>query len=349
MERYQIKTVPAPPSCGGEDNEDDIFHSDEEDVEPINSEPSSADNLLGTSSQEEEEEEDSFHSAYSPEAETQPVPDLSTARPEPSCLRYKTTGPEPTAWTEYSTESDLDSDFTQNNIPDISWAAVEASWSEETAPTPAYSLDPKPAREPRASRRRQRKEEVNITSLVFEDYQPPPSALDQDFEDNVSFFSELSSSDSTSESEPTMSLPLDPLFAVQLQEAFGPPLEDSLLQFLNTDEILKAKIPLSLAHQFFLCWQDSLREYLSSKPDTVETVDTASSSEKPRSEAPFPKTVLAPNAVEYYDRKMLDKVINASLNPAAEKKVCFHFLSFFIRFKDKIIEVFCLSFLLSVK
>lgn len=203
------------------------------------------------------------------------------------------------------------------------WAATiteQDSWDTDTI---SSTDEPKPPRSSRSRQKKTRKEEIDITSSVYENvkplYQPSQPEFSMPYEDGqrgASISSEFSGSESCSEGETTLSLSMDPLFAVQLQEAFGPPLDDSLLQFLNTEEILSAKIPQSLAYQFFLAWQSSLKDYLVSKPDKVEPEPSLDI----HSEKHFPKNVLAPNAVEYYENKMLDKVLLESANLAQSLK-----------------------------
>jgi len=202
--------------------------------------------------------------------------------------------------------------------PQQSWSEEHdvVSWNEDSS-DPCTGFEPKPVRQPRPSR--SRKQELDISSPAFEPHYKCHSDLETS-DDSSSYFQ---GSDSTA--EPTMSLSMDPMFAVQLQEAFGPPLEDSLLQFLNTNEVLTANIPYSLAHQFFSCWQDSLREYLGSKPDQKVTKesqeeDTPVAKFGLESKPEMPKTVLAPNAVDYYDKKLLEKVLKESRDLALNVK-----------------------------
>ena len=190
----------------------------------------------------------------------------------------------------------------QQQVP---WESNEkvSSWQDEND----LSV-PKPIRKPRPSRRKGRKNEKDMAPLALK--KKPAEKIDPAFQAAAALHI------SEEENEPKMTFSMDPLFAVQLQEAFGSPLEDSLLQYLKTDEILTAKIPHSLAHQFFLCWQTSLKEYLSTKPD-----DATSKQQDMAMEPQCPKTVLAPNAVEYYEKQMLDRVLQQSRESASPKKV----------------------------
>ena len=126
----------------------------------------------------------------------------------------------------------------------------------------------------------------------------------------------VSSTDSGSQS---ISMTLDPMFAVGLQEMFGGPVDENMLSSLSTEEVLEVQVPQSLAMQIFFCWRSSLRSKLKSRFN----VDRSAAN---RTVAPSanrlqePKTVLAPNAVEYYEGKMVTQAVEASLNQEAMKK-----------------------------
>ena len=114
---------------------------------------------------------------------------------------------------------------------------------------------------------------------------------------------------------PTVKMSLDPMFAVGLQELFGCPVDESLMTFFNTEELLEVQIPQSLAMQIFACWRQNLHTKLSSKP-ILQSCPSAQSSglARPGSQPTQPpKTVLAPNAVEYYERRMVTDAMEASL------------------------------------
>jgi len=131
----------------------------------------------------------------------------------------------------------------------------------------------------------------------------------------------------------TVSMALDPIFAVTLQEHFGPPVDDSLLQFLNTGELLSVDIPADLARQLFSLWQRSIQDVLHSKPilETgnhdvfrganqhipnmqAQTLATGwSLGGRAQAETAQPRTVLAPNAVDYYEKKELEQAVKASI------------------------------------
>jgi hypothetical protein len=111
---------------------------------------------------------------------------------------------------------------------------------------------------------------------------------------------------------------LDPIFAVTLQEQFGSPVDDSLLQFLKTGEMLSMDIPISLARQIFTLWQSSLQSVLTNKP-VLETSGNPAAVGQAAAATAAPKTVLAPNAVEHYEKEMLDKAVKASLSNIPQK------------------------------
>jgi len=118
------------------------------------------------------------------------------------------------------------------------------------------------------------------------------------------------------EDNKTVPMALDPIFAVTLQEQFGAPMDDSLLQFLKTGELLSLEIPITLARQVFTLWQSSLQSILSNKP-VLEVSDNPGAAEwrgAAGSTTAAPRTVLAPNAVEHYEKEMLDKAMKASLS-----------------------------------
>ena len=98
----------------------------------------------------------------------------------------------------------------------------------------------------------------------------------------------------------TVLMTLDTLFAVTLQEQFGRSVDDSLLQFLKTGEMLSMDIPISLARQIFTLWQSSLQSVLINKP-VLETAGNPAAVGLTAA----PKTVLALNAAEHYEKEML--------------------------------------------
>ena len=135
-----------------------------------------------------------------------------------------------------------------------------------------------------------------------------------------------------SQEEAPVSMTLDPMFAVTLQEKFGSPVDDSLMQFLNTGEVLSLDIPASVAREIFTLWQRSLQNILTTKP-----VLQLPGEEGNRSAALGgsgvsdwggggagavvpPRTVLAPNAIEHYEKQMLDKAMKASISQNTQRK-----------------------------
>jgi NEDD4-binding protein 2 len=116
----------------------------------------------------------------------------------------------------------------------------------------------------------------------------------------ASYSSAISSTASNcSEPEaPSVKMSLDPMFAVTLQERYGSPVDDSLLGLLTTEELLEVEIPESLALELFAAWRRSLHTRLGSKPLLGQPAPAPLP--RARSAEPGPRTVLAPNAVEYY-------------------------------------------------
>lgn len=161
--------------------------------------------------------------------------------------------------------------------------------------------------------------------------------------------SSLSDAASTagSEDEASIKMTLDPRFAVALQEELGSPVDESLLNFFTTDEFLEVELPHSFAMELFACWRRSLHTKLSSKDvlkssaEKVGIVDRSVGSllkdlraeagqegapppgalPPPAREQATPRTVLAPNAVEYYEGRMVERAVEASLvRPAAQRR-----------------------------
>ena len=125
----------------------------------------------------------------------------------------------------------------------------------------------------------------------------------------------VSSSDSGSQS---ISMTLDPMFAVGLQEMFGTPVEEHMLSSLSTEEVLEVQVPQSLAMQIFFCWRKPLRSKLRARKANQPIPHGPVP--HPASGPEAPRTVLAPNAVEYYEGKLVSQALQASLNQEALRK-----------------------------
>jgi len=135
-----------------------------------------------------------------------------------------------------------------------------------------------------------------------------------------------------SEEETTVPMALDPMFAVTLQEKFGSPVDDSLLQFLNTGEVLSLDIPASVAREIFTLWQGSLQNILTTKPvlqlpggegsrpGALGGTGVSDWGGGGAGGSVPPRTVLAPNAVEHYEKQMLDKAMKASISQNTPRK-----------------------------
>ena len=104
---------------------------------------------------------------------------------------------------------------------------------------------------------------------------------------------------------------LDPLFAVELQEVFGSPAEAKRLGKLGTSQLLSLEIGFSLAQQIFQVWQQNIEAQLGEAETALAEADQQFPA-LPGPAAP-PRTVLAPNAVEYYDDQLLEQAKKESL------------------------------------
>lgn len=113
---------------------------------------------------------------------------------------------------------------------------------------------------------------------------------------------EANVSNPNEESEYMVKMSLDPVFATCLQSMYGAPLPSNDLGKLNSSQFLSVEIPSSLANQIFYYWQQSLQNaLLYNVPD-----------ENPSEEAP--RTVLAPNAVQHYEKQWFDQAVKNSMN-----------------------------------
>ena len=315
LTRYNIdyKPVAAAAVTAAEEDSDDIYQSDEE-------------------SEDDEEENERNETAVCSDTVTplayEVMPDVeeaAAAPPQQHMAYFEPVCVEPTQ-NQY-----LSFVVPCWDVDQSSPATGECSgWSSPATPSDGGGApnneaeDPKPPRIPRA-----RKRQLDITSEVWAASYLQPGSDEAEAgggehggaADDSSFIPP-GVEPSPVPTEPTMSFSMDPMFAVQLQEAFGPPLEDSLLQFLDLNEVLTASIPFSLAQQFFVCWQESLRNQISSKLEKVASAASdpcpvpGISSSSPSTPA---KTVLAPNAVEYYDAKLLERVMNESKTAAEQQ------------------------------
>jgi len=158
--------------------------------------------------------------------------------------------------------------------------------------------------------------EPNISTDQF-------SYLDSESTNMTVQFSDNGVTNMTEQPAVSLKMPLDPLFAVSLQEVFGSPLDDSLLQFLDTEDLLTMEIPQSLALHIFSTWQASLQAKLSSKP----VLENRAQKNEPPLLADYaevfpsiqpPKTVLAPNAVDYYEKEAIEKAVEASMRTCSK-------------------------------
>ena len=118
-------------------------------------------------------------------------------------------------------------------------------------------------------------------------------------------------------SNQTININLHSTFAVTLQEHFGDVAPPEYLGKLPQDQILNMDISLNLAKIFFTLWQQSVLAKLNDEKMLVNNnVSSPSPSpsfshqHRPQSSYAAPaKTVLAPNAVAYYEDKMLSQAV----------------------------------------
>merc|ERR1719357_1034218 len=113
---------------------------------------------------------------------------------------------------------------------------------------------------------------------------------------------EANVSNPNEESKYMVKMSLDPLFATCLQSMYGAPLPSNDLGKLNSSQLLSVEIPSSLANQIFYYWQQSLQNAL------LYNVP----GENPSEEAP--RTVLAPNAIQHYEKQWFDQAVKNSMN-----------------------------------
>ena len=115
----------------------------------------------------------------------------------------------------------------------------------------------------------------------------------------------------------SINMSLDPKFAVTLQEHFGDLAPPQYLGKLPQEQILSLDISLNLAKVIFTLWQQSVLTKLNddnivlvnnniATPDTVITPPLKSVWAEP------PKTVLAPNAVSYYEDQMISQAVQVT-------------------------------------
>ena len=204
-------------------------------------------------------------------------------------------------------------------------------WEER--PTAAESLPPRPSQS--GDRRHRLRQNDNsgdkysglaaLGTSMSEAMQSPDRYFDET--DSLAAAATAGGGNPPAAAAAMLSLPLDPLFAVSLQEAFGPPLDSSFLELLSTEEILATAIPLDLARQIFEHWRTSLQTRLCAKPDFLEPppkmVVVASAYEQTNHvvREDLPRTILAPNAVAYYENQDLDRALRESSAMSHSKKV----------------------------
>ena len=167
-------------------------------------------------------------------------------------------------------------------------------------------------------------EEFNILNPEVDEFIPgkesgePQMDPSEEMGDLLSLFPHLTA-DEVSEmySNQTINMNLDPKFAVTLQEHFGELAPPQYLGKLPQEEILSLDISLNLAKVIFTLWQQSVLAKLND--DNLVLVNNNISNSpallppplKPAWSEP-PKTVLAPNAVSYYENQMFSQAVQVT-------------------------------------
>ena len=109
----------------------------------------------------------------------------------------------------------------------------------------------------------------------------------------------------------TINMSLDPKFAVSLQEQFGDLAPPQYLGKLPQEQILSLDISLSLAKVIFTLWQQSVLTKLNDD-NLVQVNNNIAIPPTPTLSSAWsqpPKTVLAPNAVSYYEDQMISQAV----------------------------------------
>ena len=115
----------------------------------------------------------------------------------------------------------------------------------------------------------------------------------------------------------TINMSLDPKFAVTLQEHFGELAPPQYLGKLPQEQILSLDISLNLAKVIFTLWQQSVLTKLNDDNIVLVNNNISSNPTVPPTLKPVwsepPKTVLAPNAVSYYEDQMISQAVEVRL------------------------------------
>ena len=149
----------------------------------------------------------------------------------------------------------------------------------------------------------------------------PPLDPGEEMADLLALFPHLTA-DEVSEmyNSKTINMNLDPQFAVSLQEHFGELAPPQYLGKLPQEQILSLDISLNLAKVIFTLWQQSVLTKLNDDNLVLvnNNISTADSLPLPPPTlnpvwAEPPKTVLAPNAVSYYEDQMISQAVQVRL------------------------------------
>ena len=120
----------------------------------------------------------------------------------------------------------------------------------------------------------------------------------------------------------TINMRLDPSFAESLQNYFGSPAPPDYLTKLPQEQMLSLDISLSVAKAIFLIWQQNVLTKLNDDKYLVpgnksDVRDIPNIPDIPTHNATVPsapaKTVMAPNAVAYYENQMLNSALQVKV------------------------------------
>ena len=123
----------------------------------------------------------------------------------------------------------------------------------------------------------------------------------------------------------SISMTLDPNFAITLQNYFGSPAPPEYLQKLPQDQMLSLDISLNVAKIIFTIWQQNVLSKLNDEKllhadngadqyfDGINKKDFPEMPQRTTTTAPKAKTVLAPNATAYYEKQMLDSALQVKI------------------------------------
>ena len=145
---------------------------------------------------------------------------------------------------------------------------------------------------------------------------PPTDGQTEELGELLSLFPHLTAEEVTEMyNNQTIKMSLHPTFAVTLQEHFGEVAPQEYLGKLGQDQMLSLDISLNHAKVLFTLWQQSVLAKLND--DSLLVSDTLPGPSQMTRISPVTntapaKTVLAPNAVAYYEEQMLGRAVEES-------------------------------------